>query len=88
MNKDPNKECCATCRYWLGFGDGNPMGICRQGPPTVICLGTQEEVKPPTIIGQATPPGKLTPILQTYFPAIAEGGWCGKHQFDKGRFNN
>jgi hypothetical protein len=67
-------DCCATCRYWAS--EDNRQGLCRRFPPTPLFLGMGVVQAP--VIANPNAPQQQQPIVNSYYPALLERGWCGE----------
>ena len=54
----------------------NPMGLCRERPPTLVHLGMMEH--PVT--------HKPQPVNDTFWPQVPEHEWCGHWKPQKGAY--
>lgn len=63
---------CANCVFFEGRPDPvtgkTSGGICRRNPPTPIVLYGQNALSQPTV------------NLQSHFPPVGAGEWCGEHE--------
>ncbi len=58
---------CDSCRFWTRLQDDQPLGKCRQKPPTIILIGMQQH--PVT--------ARAVPITDTFWPITPESEVCG-----------
>jgi hypothetical protein len=64
------KDACALCRFWAS--EDNRQGLCRRFPPTPLMLGFGQ----PSVL--AGPQQGPQPMINSYYPAMLEHGWCGE----------
>jgi hypothetical protein len=69
-----NTENCGSCRFWKRHRDGQPGGVCRERQPTAIMVGMQ-----PHPIAK----DRGMPIIDSFWPPIPEGEWCGQWEAPK-----
>lgn len=66
---------CQSCIYFQGIPDKTTGvvsgGVCKRHPPT------------PLIVYGTDLLGKAAMNLQSHFPPIAAGEWCGEHATDE-----
>ena len=61
---------CGTCIFFDGMPNkGGPIqgGVCKRNPPQMIVLYGADVL------------GKPSVNLQTHFPPVSTGEWCGEH---------
>ena len=69
-------ERCDTCRHWTRLADEQPLGKCRERPPTILLLGMQQH--PVT--------GRGVPITDTFWPITPETELCGAWRLKRDSF--
>lgn len=69
-------DCCGNCRFWAS--EDNRQGLCRRGPPTPLFLGMG--VVQASVIANPNTQPQQQPIINSYYPAMLEHGWCGEHK--------
>lgn len=70
---------CRTCRYWFQPDEKVDSGICHKFPPQVFPFPVQQT-------NLSLVPGTMNHVslrLQSFFPPMDGGGWCGKWSLDE-----
>lgn len=55
-------ETCGSCRFFRRGRVGQPFGVCRERPPTVLLLGFNQDSSPRT---------------DGFWPPTVDHEWCG-----------
>lgn len=64
------RSSCGNCMWFRRGKVGQPMGVCRQSPPTVVLIGMAQD--PVT--------QRQVPVTDTFWPQVPDTELCGQHQ--------
>lgn len=61
------EENCGSCKFFRRNQLLQPAGVCRAQPPQAMMVG----------LGKNPENGQQFPIVNSYWPQIGDGEWCG-----------